>query len=218
MSSFRRSSSSLRRRQIERSVTLAVFLVTLWSFVAWGAARLLIVNTAPFPADAIVVLSGSSVINERVQYAAKLYREGRSRKIVLTNDNVQGGWSKTEQRNPYFYERARTELLRLGVPRESIEIVAPAVSGTHDEAISLRRHSETNGLRSILVVTSAYHSRRALWTFRRVFKGCQTQVGLEPVGTGIQTPPPATWWLHLRGWLIVPTEYLKIVYYWLRFR
>lgn len=175
-------------------------------------------SATPSPADAIVVLSGSSVINERVQYAAKLYSEGRSRKIVLTNDNVQGGWSKAEQRNAYSYERAQKELRRLGVPQESIELVASPVSDTHDEAVLLRRYSEINGLGSILVVTSAYHSRRALWTFRRVFKGCRTQVGLEPVATGIQTPPPATWWLHLRGWLIVPTEYLKIVYYWLRFR
>jgi uncharacterized SAM-binding protein YcdF (DUF218 family) len=193
-------------------------LVTLWSFGAWGAAKLLIVSTKPSPADAIVVLSGSSTINERAQYAAKLYCEGRSSKIVLTNDNVQGGWSKAEQRNAYSYERAQKELQRLGVPQESIEIVGPPVTSTHDEAISLRRFSENNGLSSILVVTSAYHSRRALWTFRHVFQGCRTQVSLDPVDTGIQTPPPATWWLHLRGWLIVPTEYIKIVYYWLRFR
>jgi len=111
------------------------------------------VSTKPVPADAIVVLSGSSTINERAQYAAKLYCEGRSSKIVLTNDNVQGGWSKAEQRNAYSYERAQKELQRLGVPQESIEIVRPPVTSTHDEAISLRRFSEINGLSSILVVT-----------------------------------------------------------------
>jgi hypothetical protein len=52
-----------------------------------------------------------------------------------------------------------------------------------------------------------------LWTFRTLFQDGTTQVGLDPVDTGIQTPPPATWWLHGRGWKLVLGEYLKLIYY-----
>ena len=68
-------------------------------------------------------------------------------------------------------------------------------------------------LRSLLVVTSAYHSRRALWTLSRVFAGTGIEIGLQSVETGEQTPAPATWWLHLRGWQMVGGEYVKNVYY-----
>jgi hypothetical protein len=87
------------------------------------------------------------------------------------------------------------------------------VSGT-DRFTNLPR----DGSRQNYGQTAAHHhSRRALWTFRRVFEERQTQVGLEPVDTD-PLSPPATWWLHLLGWQTVPTEYPKLIFYWLRFR
>lgn len=169
-------------------------------------------------ADAIVMLSGSATFRERAKKTAELYHQDRSQKILLTNDNLQSGWSSREQRNPYYYERATAELRRLGVPQQNIEVLAPPVSSTYEEALLLQRYAEVHALHSILVVTSAYHSRRALWTFQRVFEGRQTQVGLEPVDADPLSPPPATWWFHLLGWQTVSTEYPKLIYYWLRFR
>ena len=110
-----------------------------------------------------------------------------------------------------------SELTRLGVPRESVDILMQPVSSTHEEARLLRDHVEQQRMRSILVVTSAYHSRRSLWTFRRVFAGNGINIGLEAASTGWQTPSPWTWWLRFRGWQIVPAEYLKLVYYRVRF-
>lgn len=181
--------------------------------VAWLGARALIVSAPLERADAIVVLSGSSTLAERTQHAARLYSQNRSQKILLTTDNHQGGWSSAEQRNPYFHEIAVKELTRLGVPSQNVEVVAPPVSSTWDEAELLSEYSKTHNLRSILIVTSAYHSRRALWTFQNSFHDTQAKVGIDPVETGIQTPNPATWWLHARGWQLVFVEYLKLIYY-----
>ena len=168
-------------------------------------------------ADATVVLSGAATFRERANYAARIFNEGRSFQIILTNDGHRSGWASATQRNPYYYERAIDELQRAGVPRLLIEVVAPSVDSTYDEAVLLREYCDSHGVNSLLIVTSSYHSRRALWTFRRLFQGSKTDVGLEAVGVGIDTPSPPTWWLHLRGWQMVPTEYLKIVYYWVRF-
>jgi len=176
----------------------------------------LIVSAPVDHPDAIVVLSGSSTLAERVQHAARLYAQNRSKRILLTTDNRQGGWSPTEQRNPYFEEIAVRELTRLGVPSQDIEVVRPPVNSTWDEALLISKYSKTHNLRSILVVTSSYHSRRALWTFRTLFQGGNTEIGLDPVETGIQTPPPATWWLHARGWQLVMVEYFKLIYYCFR--
>ena len=91
------------------------------------------------------------------------------------------------------------------------------VSSTHEEAVRLRAYAEARGYRSLLVVTSAYQSRRALWTFRRVFEGGPVRVGVEPVGPGRQTPRAYLWWLHPLGWRLVPGEYVKLAYYRLHY-
>jgi uncharacterized SAM-binding protein YcdF (DUF218 family) len=67
------------------------------------------------------------------------------------------------------------------------------------------------------VVTSAYQSRRALWMMQRAFRGSDIEVGLEAVEPGDQSPRPATWWWYRLGWKMVPGEYVKIVYYHLKY-
>ena len=196
-----------------RRVFVAFLLLGLLWLIAWIGARGLIVSASLERADAIVVLSGSSTLAERTQHAARIYYQNRAQRILLTTDNQQGGWSSAEQRNPYFHEIAVNELTRLGVPSQNIEVIKPPVSSTWDEAVRVNEYAKTNNLRTILIVTSSYHSRRALWSFRTLLHDTNTQLGLDPVPTGIQTPPPATWWLHGRGWQLVLVEYLKLIYY-----
>jgi len=80
---------------------------------------------------------------------------------------------------------------------DKIEIVPGRVVSTHDEAVHLRKYSQEHGLQSILVVTSVYQSRRALWTFRRVFKGSGIVIGLDPLAPGEQSPTSLIYyWVH----------------------
>lgn len=196
---------------------VVLLLLLAWSILAWVAAKALVVRSELPHADALVVLAGSSTYVERTHRAAQLFAEGVAAKIVLTNDNLPSGWSAVHQRNPLFVERAADELRRQGVPAEKIEIVPGAVSSTYDEIKRVREYSVAHGLRSILVVTSAYHSRRAWWTLRHVFRGSDVAIGLDAAVPGQQSPWPATWWWHRAGWQMVPVEYGKMVYYWLRY-
>jgi uncharacterized SAM-binding protein YcdF (DUF218 family) len=192
-------------------------LVLVW-LLSWAAAKALIVE-APLPqADAIVVMAGSAVFKERTQHAAEVFHAGRAPKIIVTNDNQQGGWSSDEQRNIPYQEMTARYLRRAGVPAEAIEIIPDPVTGTYEEAKLLRQYSEAKGYHSLLIVTSAYHTRRALWTLKRVFASSGIAVGLDPVPPGFQAPRPATWWLHLSGWRLVPGEYVKMIYYLLFYR
>lgn len=188
-----------------------------WSVLAWAAAEALIVRSEMGNADALVVLAGSSTYLERTHRAAQLFREARAPIIILTNDNVKGGWSHDEQRNPFFVELAAAELKRLGVPAEKIEVAPGVVSSTYEEAGRLHEYASANNLRSLLIVTSAYQSRRALWTLRRVFHGSGVKIGLDAVAPGEQAPGTATWWWHPLGWQMVGGEYVKMIYYWLHY-
>lgn len=201
-----------------RVVRPALLALAVWSLLAWVAARALIVSAELERAGALVVLSGSGAYVERAGLAAQLFKEGRAPKVILTSDTMIGPWSQEEQRNPTFTERATDELQRAGVPLERIEILPQPVASTYDEAVVLRQWAVSRGLRSILVVTSGYHSRRALWTLRRVFEGSGVEVGLVPVAPGQQVPGPAVWWLKPFGWRMVALEYLKIIYYFFHYR
>ena len=205
-------------RRVWRVVRLALLALAVWSLVAWVAARALIVSAELERADTLMVLSGSGAYLERAERAARLFKDGRAPKIILTNDHMIGPWSQEEQRNPTFTERAAEELRRAGVPPERIEILPEPVTSTYEEAVLLRQYAAAHGLRSILVVTSSYHSRRALWTLRRVFEGSGVAIGLDPVAPGQQVPRPFIWWLKPFGWRMVALEYLKIVYYFFRYR
>lgn len=205
------------RRQ-RRRIVFVVALLIAWPFIAWAAARALIVLEELPHADVIVVLGGSSAYLERTRLAAQLFKEGRAPKIVLTNDNQQSGWSSEEQRNPLFVERAAAALQSAGVPPEKIEALQEPVESTHDEAVLLRRVATQRNLQAIIFVTSAYHSRRARWTLRHVFDGSGVQIGIATAPPGEETPTPGTWWLKGRGWELVPAEYLKLIYYLLAYR
>jgi uncharacterized SAM-binding protein YcdF (DUF218 family) len=186
--------------------------------LAWIAASALVTSAELESADALVILSGSAAYKERTHRAALLFHQGRAPLIILTNDNQPSGWSSREQRNPLFVERARDELLRMGVPADRIVILPETVGSTYEETVLVRDYAATQGLHSILFVTSAYHSRRALWTARHVFEGSNITVGLDAPPPGEETPRPLTWWWHGRGWLMVAEEYPKLIYYRLWYR
>ncbi len=202
-----------KSRRFIFGLPIAVVFLVAWVPVAWLAARALIVNVRLERADAVVVLSGSSTYIERAQWAGMILNQGRAQKIILTSDKLQSGYSVAQDRNPFFVELAVDELRRVGVPANKIEVIATPAMNTYDEAILLRDYSMQHDLQALSIVTSPYHTRRALRTFERAFRGRSTKLGVESPPPGLQSPSPATWWLHPLGWKLVPGEYLKLIYY-----
>jgi uncharacterized SAM-binding protein YcdF (DUF218 family) len=196
-------------------VFLSLFLA--WILFAWFLAWNLIVEKPLERADAILILSGSSVYVERTQKAALVYKQGVAPKILLTDDGGRAGWSKSERRNPKFVEAAQNNLIAEGVPAENIEIIAVKVSGTIEEAEALRDKINQTHWKTVLIVTSAYHTRRSLWTFEKVLENENVQIGIVSPPTGEQTPSPFVWWLTVKGWSLVAGEYVKILYYRLNY-
>lgn len=206
-----------KRNRIFKIIFLLVLLLAVWIFAAPFLAAFLIVEKPLEKADAIFVFGGSSVYIERTRKAAELFKQGVSNKIFLTDDGTRGGWSKVEQRNPSFVELAKNELIEQGVPSENIEILRPVVSSTFDEANLLTDTIKAKNPKSVLLVTSAYHTRRAFWICEKVLRenNIENQIGIVSPETGIQTPPPKKWWLSPNGWYYVGGEYLKSVGYWI---
>ncbi|MGI8467689.1 MAG: YdcF family protein [Pyrinomonadaceae bacterium] len=201
------------------SKILVIFLLLFlaWVFIAPVLAENLIVEKPLARADAILVLGGSANYLERTNKAAELSGKGAAAKIFLTDDGTRGGWSRNEKRNTPFIELARRNLIAQGVPAENIKILKPQNSGTIYEARALAEIAGQENLQTVLLVTSAYHTRRALRTFEREFarENLTTEIGIESAPTGWQTPPPAVWWFSIFGWQAVAGEYVKSAYYWM---
>lgn len=168
-------------------------------------------------ADAIVVLSGSAEYLDRTHEAAEAFKAGVAPRILLTNDDHRSGWVESEKRNPYFVERAFTELVDQGVPANAIETLPGAVHGTDDEANLVVPFAGERQIRSLVLVTSPYHSHRALWTFERVVakNSASLTVGVLTPSENYRYPNRLNWWMSPYGWQSVGVEYVKFAYYWL---
>ncbi len=204
-----------RRITVYKVVFTFLVFAILWIIVSPFIAKNLIIEKPLKNADAILVLSGSSSYVERTHHAAASFKKGIGDRVYLTNDGEFAGWSRYEERNPPFVQLAKKELIAQGVPEERIEILSPNVTGTIYEARILKAKAARENLKSILLVTSPYHTKRAHWTFVRVIADKNVKIGIISPSTGEQTPPPGSWWLSLRGWRVVAAEYVKFIVYWL---
>ena len=83
------------------------------------------------------------------------------------------------------------DLIERGVPKDKILLLPQEASSTIDEAVIVRNAAEQRGWKSIVVVTSNYHTRRALYIFKREFPGgIVVSVASAPDGDF----DPSRWW------------------------
>lgn len=162
-------------------IAVALAFLALWGGgcrwtsenLVWSLERF---SRPPAPgvgADAIVVLGGCmqqalpprraveiSDAGDRVLEAARLWREGRAPRLVVTG----GPWDASQ--HPYSEASAMAELLEfLGVPAEVI-LQESRSRTTRENALEVKGVLEPLGVRRILLVTSALHMARAVALFR----------------------------------------------------
>ncbi len=190
-------------------------LVILWIALAPSLASRLVVERKLEQADVILVLSGSAAYKQRTKKAAELYKQGVAPRILITNDGERAGWSTTDQRNPPFVELERRELIANGVLPDAITVLPGEVAGTDQEAKELANEIDERPFGSVVLVTSPYHTRRALWTFEKFLKGKGVAIGIEHAEHGEHYPKPSTWWMSKTGWQLVGGEYVKSIAYWM---
>lgn len=133
--------------------------------------------------DAIIVLSDDNFYADRATRAAQVYREGKAPLVVASGRRLR----------PYagIAELMEHDLIERGVPKDKIVRVTHDAENTLDEAQVLAEMAKQRNWRSVIVVTSNYHTRRARYIFSHVF----------PAGTVIRVTAardgdfePEHWW------------------------
>lgn len=197
-------------------VLLGVVLGGALAAAVLGAGRPL-VATDPLPAhaDAIVIMAGS--IPDRVLEAADLYHAGIAPRVVVTRERLRRGeWRLRERgvRLPESAEHTQAALVALGVPAAAVVVLPRRTRSTDSEARTIARWACAR-TRSLVVVTSRYHSRRARLILRQAL-GDAVALAMRPA----RHDPfqPARWWRDRRDAKAVLSEYEKLAHYWLRER
>jgi uncharacterized SAM-binding protein YcdF (DUF218 family) len=109
-------------------------------------------------------------------------------------------------------------LTKSGISADRIEVLPIPGSGTYGEAVATRRYADTHQgkVQRLLVVTSPYHTRRALAVFARVFDGSGVRLGMVPA-TATSPAQPQAWWRTPYDRWYVRHEWAATVYYALRY-
>ncbi len=131
--------------------------------------------------DVIVVLGAAlgpegdlgPALAERVLVGVEAWRAGRAPRLLMTG--------RLEA------EKMKARAVKLGVPAERILVETEALT-TRQNAIGCAAILRAHGLGRALIVTQAYHRRRAVAAFRRV--------GVD--ADGLDFAGPSRWKWHLR--------------------
>ena len=197
-----------RRRFARAAVVLATMalIATFHRPILGGFAGLFRVDDSA-PSDAIVELLGGS--DHRAAHAAEMYRQGIAPIVLI-------GTSTTDPAAPLNETHlAIAEMVRLGVPRRAIIVLPGLVTSTRHEAERVAEYARSHSLGRITVVTTAFHTARARWIFRKVMRG----EGIE-VRMSAATHPQFTerdWFRTDEGMVAYFSEALKTLYYRVRY-
>lgn len=171
----------------------------------------LVAADEPQTADAIVVLSGS--LPDRIMEAVDLYHAHLAPRLVLTREYELPGLAALRARGvtlPEQHEQNMAIAEQLGVPAAAITVMPKPTASTVTEVRALLTYLDAQGIRSILLVTSKTHARRA----RLIFRGLAGDRMRVRVCPSRYDPFDADDWWHHRAWVRrVVIEYGKLLTY-----
>ncbi|OGN72253.1 MAG: hypothetical protein A2X25_00900 [Chloroflexi bacterium GWB2_49_20] len=201
-------------------ILLALLLLCLLAYslrtpILTGLANYLISSDTPLEkADLIFVLNGD--YNTRPFYASDLYQQRLAPLVIIAQAESSPAELMGLVDNPT--DIAVEVMQRLGVPVDNLVVLNKnkPVTSTFDEARVLRQYIVTHDVQSVILVTSAFHTRRARWILDSELSGLpvRLEVGAAP-HIGFDA---SNWWQNENGLINLNNEYIKLFFYWIKYR
>ncbi len=154
-------------------------------------------------ADAIVAVSGGDTV-ARTQEAIQLYQDGWAPKLIFSG-------AAQDKTGPSNAEAMRREAYKHGVPSNDI-ITEELSATTKQNAENTQSILENNDIASVILVTSAYHQRRAGLEFKKRAAD-MVIVRNHPVASDNQWS--LWWWITPTGWSLAVSEFVKVIAYYM---
>lgn len=207
-------------RKIILVVLLAAFLFVIHKKLLTEIGSFLVVKDIPQKTDAAVVLNGGVDIYPRLIEAADLYKKAKASKVVINGNRKTDILRDLENRGYEttckWYAEEINVLAHQGVAKEHIvAISAEDAFDTISEAKITGRILINNGISTVIIATSKFHSRRARYIWKKMYRN-ELTIYIAPA----ENDPydPGAWWKNGRQIRWVLSEYgAWVYYYWMKF-
>ena len=184
------------------------FAVLALATVVQFAGSLLVVDRPVDTPDAIVSLASHEW--ERLPLSASLATDNPNAVVILTQPRNVSAY------NCHDCGRRLERLEALGIAPHRVRVLLLKQPGTYGEALACRAYVRDHPLKRLLVVTSPYHTRRALAAFRKVFAGTDVALGVTPA-SAYSPARPSRWWASGYDLWYVSYEWAALPYYLARY-
>lgn len=150
------------------------------------------------PVDAIVAVSGGDTV-ARTEHAITLYKNQWAPQLIFSG-------AAQDKTGPSNALAMRQIAINAGVPA-SVIMIEENSANTQQNATNTNQLLASKNIKSIILVTSGYHQRRASLEFNRILDSTVT----------IQNSPTYDkdwswyWWITPRGWWLAGGEFVKII-------
>lgn len=153
------------------------------------------------PVDAIVAVSGGDT-NARTDEAIKLYKNHWADTLIFSGAAI-------DKSGPSNAAAMRSHAEEMGVPSSAI-LIDESSDTTKQNAENTNEILSNNSIKTVILVTSGYHQRRASLEFKAITKG--VTILNHPVASDQDWS--MWWWTSPRGWSLAMSEISKIVLFY----
>ena len=198
-------------------IVTGIIVLLYFSRASWLGylGHSLVVDDPSATADVAIVLTTGVDYLPRLLQAAQLYRDKRVKKVMINGNRKTDAIRQLEKQGFIPACKWSENSLRIlemhGVPRQQVWAVSAENDfDTVSEAQTIKPFLINNGVSSVIITTSKFHSRRARYVWRKVM-GTE-----EGIYTSAATDDPFDldrWWQHGRQVKQVMGEYGGMAYY-----
>ena len=182
---------------------LIIFIFSLYFFpdrLLNEVSKFLVHSDTLEPAEAIIVLSGSSTGN-RIEAGVILFQKGLGKIIIISGEKIYPGY--------HTHSLMKNHAINLGVPAD--KIITSRIEGeisTWGEGIHNLQKLKENKFKSFILVTSAFHTNRAHAVYEKLINhlGYDFKFMVYPAKDNRNTIND--WWKSRKGKKRIFMEYL----------
>jgi uncharacterized SAM-binding protein YcdF (DUF218 family) len=192
---------AFRGRWVARIAVLAAILLLIGiSAPVWlpWVGRALMDASAPKKADVALVLAGD-YDGRRILEAAQLVREGYVPRVLVSGPRSLYGFYECDLAIPFAVKRGFPEEYFVRAPNEG--------RSTREESHAMAAQLRAMGVKSLILVTSDYHTRRS----GRLMRSAAPDLAISVVAAPNADWELRRWWQHREGQKAVFMEWTKTI-------
>lgn len=188
-------------------ISIIAVTIILLGIIGANLGKFLVQSDKLEKADAIAVFSGDN--GPRTEKGVELLKEGYADYLILSGGKVYDDVTMAEL--------MKNHAIKLGVDESKILIDDEAAT-TNENADFTADIIEENNFKSVIVVTSDYHTRRSKLAMEKALEdilidGEKVSVSVTPSKEEKFT---TKWWTSGNSVIMVISEYLKLAGYWVK--